>query len=170
MEQISTQSSILKPSFKKINLINKHWHLSTLIKQVCGSGLLFPKVSISQDSRIIYWDATYRGAFPSSLFSNNDNKLQRDTKNSFFKADVHGRFTACSRNKLLISKKKMFPIQGLWSTKMALINFCQLFLKTPVALRMHVSHLRFLKIAFHSCKSPSLRFSVHQMCTYPRDM
>lgn len=93
MEQISTQSSILKPSFKKINLINKHWHLSTLIKQVCGSGLLFPKVSLSQDSKIIYWDATYRGAFLSSLFSNNDNKPQRDSKNRFFKADVHGSHT-----------------------------------------------------------------------------
>lgn len=105
MEQISTHSSILKPSFKKINLINKHWHLSTLIKQVCGSGLLFPKVSLSQDSKVIFWDATYRGAFLSSLFSNNDNKPQRDSKNRFFKADVHGRFTACSRNKLLILKK-----------------------------------------------------------------
>lgn len=168
MEQISTQSSILKPSFKKINLINKHWHLSTLIKQVCGSGLLFPKVSLSQDSKIIYWDATYRGAFLSSLFSNNDNKPQRDSKNRFFKADVHGRFTACSRNKLLILKK-IVHIQGLWSTEIALINFCQLFLKTPVALRMHVSHLRFLKIAFQSCKSPSLRFNVHQKCTYPWD-
>lgn len=125
MEQISAQSPILKASFKKINLINKHWHLNTLIKQVSGLGLLFPKVSISQDSRIIYSDATYWGVFPSSLFSNNDNKRQRDSKNSwFFKANVHGQFTACFWNKLLILKNSSYT--RTLKYKMALINFCQL--------------------------------------------
>lgn len=96
-----------------INLINKHWHLNTLIKQVSDLGLLFPQVSISQDSRIIYSDGTYRGAFRPSLFSNNDNKLLRDSKNSWrFKANVHRQFTACFRSKLLILKK-MVHIQGL---------------------------------------------------------
>ena len=40
VSSINGTSSILKPSFKKINLINKHCHLSALIKAVSGSAAI----------------------------------------------------------------------------------------------------------------------------------
>lgn len=131
-------------------------------------GLLFPEVSTSPDSRIIYSDGTYRGVFRPSLFSNNDNKPLRDSKNScFFKAHIRRRFTVHSRNKLLILRKKWFVYKDFEVQNDSYQRFPAV-LKTSSAACLSRLHLRFLKIAFHSCKSGSLRCNVHHKCTYPK--
>lgn len=73
--------SILRPSFRKeennINLINKHWHLNTLIKQVSDWGPVIPPRRLASETAESFAAMeTYRGAFlpptpapaPRSLF------------------------------------------------------------------------------------------------------
>lgn len=105
------------------------------------------------------------GAFPplEFVFRHNDNKPQRESKNSwFFKASVHGRF--CSLLSEQIADLKKWFIYKDFEVQNGSYQVLPAVFRHPLHVR-----LRFLKIAFHSCKSPKLRFNVHQEYTYPRD-